>query len=240
MWTTLRDAACGPMVVHVPYFINPATPEEDKHAFAIEILVEELARARALGALGIVTHFGDHRGSGAEAGRRQVIAAVRAALAQSEGPTRLLLENAAGEGGECGTRFEELAMVLDELRADPRVGVCIDTAHSFASGYDWRTAAGTEALVGELLRLFGPERLACFHLNDSKTVIGSGRDLHANIGRGEIGADCFRTLMTLPALAEVPGILETPDKDPGAREADLAALLTWSDAPASTGAEAGR
>lgn len=230
MWTTLRAADCGPLVVHVPYFINPATPEDDKHAFAIEILTEEMTRAAALGAAGVVTHFGDHRGSGAEAGRGQVVRVIKAVLAATPGEVRLLLENAAGEGGECGTRFDEIAQVIADCGADPRIGVCIDTAHSFAAGYDWREPGQTREIVDSLLRLFGRERLACFHLNDSKTVLGSGRDLHANLGKGEIGADCFATLCSLPELVDVPGILETPDKDPGARAADLSALLAWSGA----------
>lgn len=228
MWTTLRAEQIGPLVVHVPYYINLASPEADKHALAVEILAEELLRAAALGATGVITHFGDHRGAGADAGLKQVVAVVREALAESPGDVMLLLENAAGEGGECGTRFDELAAAIDALGADARVGVCVDTAHAFASGYDLRSSEAVAGTAGQLLRLFGRERLRCFHLNDSKTELGSGRDLHANIGRGEIGRTCFETLCQLPELADVPGILETPDKDAGAREADLALLRSWS------------
>ncbi|MGE5561349.1 MAG: deoxyribonuclease IV [Chloroflexota bacterium] len=228
MWTTLRAENISPLVVHVPYFINLASPEDDKHAFAVELLAEELQRAEALGAMGVVTHFGDHRGSGEEAGLRRVVAAVRGALSASPGKAMVLLENAAGEGGECGTRFEELAAAIALLEGDPRVGVCFDTAHAFAAGYDLRTPDAAVRLVGQVQALVGPERLRCFHLNDSKTPLGSRRDLHANIGHGEIGNACFEALCRHSAWAELPGILETPDKDPGARAADLALLAAWS------------
>lgn len=229
LWTTLREGGIGPLVVHVPYFINLASPDEGIHAAAVELLAEELRRADALGAAAVVTHFGDHRGSGDAAGLSRVVSAVRAALDAAPGRAMLLLENAAGEGGECGTRFEELAAVIDQLGDDPRLGVCLDTAHAFAAGYDIRRPEAARDLVGELLRLFGRDRLRCLHLNDSKAPLGARRDLHANIGDGEIGAACFEALCQMPELADLPGILETPDRTPGARAADLRQLLAWSE-----------
>lgn len=229
LWTTLRGGGIGPLVVHVPYYVNLASPDDSIYAASVAVLTEELRRAEALGAAAVVTHFGDHRGQGEAAGLARVVSAVRAALDAAPGRTMLLLENAAGEGGECGTRFEELAAAIDRLGDDPRLGICLDTAHAFAAGYDLRRPEAVRDLIQELLRLFGQGRLRCLHLNDSKTALGARRDLHANIGDGEIGAACFETLCQLPELADLPGILETPDKSPGARAADLRQLLAWSE-----------
>lgn len=229
LWTTLRDGDIGPLVVHVPYYVNLASPDDRIHTASVAVLTEELRRAEALGAAAVVTHFGDHRGSGEVAGLRRVVDALRSALDAAPGRAMVLLENAAGEGGECGTGFEELAAAIELLDAHPRLGICLDTAHAFAAGYDLRRAEAVRGLVQDLLRLFGRDRLRCLHLNDSKVPLAGRRDQHANIGAGEIGAVCFETLCQLPELADVPGILETPEKSAGARAADLRQLLEWSE-----------
>ncbi|HEX5641331.1 MAG TPA: deoxyribonuclease IV [Thermoleophilia bacterium] len=201
-------------VIHTIYLINLASENEDFYEKSVRSLCGAVTAAEQLGADAIVTHIGSHQGSGFAAGLERVQAALRTALAESEGsPVRLLLENTAGAGGTMGVDFRELGQIIDATGGDPRLGICVDTAHIFESGVDLRGREGVDDLLRELDEGCGRERLVMFHLNDSKTALGSNRDRHENIGDGDLGDDAFRLLVNEPAFADLPGILEVPGLD---------------------------
>jgi len=176
--------------------------------------VGAVAAAEQLGADAIVTHVGSHQGAGFEAGLERVRTALLRTLAESDGSgVRILLENTAGAGGTMGVDFDELGAMIAAADSHPRLGICLDTAHLFEAGFDLRSAAGLDEALARLDAACGLDRLGMLHLNDSKTPIGSNRDRHENIGEGEIGLDGFRAIVTSPALADLPGILEVPGFD---------------------------
>jgi deoxyribonuclease-4 len=202
------------VLIHTIYLINLASAKEDFYEKSVTSLGGALAAAEQLGADAIVTHIGSHQGAGFEAGLERVQAGLRRALAESEGSAvRLLLENTAGAGGTMGVDFEELGAIIAATGGDPRLGICLDTAHLFESGADIRTAAGLAETLARLDAACGRERLVALHLNDSKTALGSNRDRHENIGDGDLGEDGFRVIVSEPAFADLPGILEVPGLD---------------------------
>jgi len=202
------------VVIHTIYLINLASDNEDFYEKSVRSLTGALVAADQLGAEAIVTHIGSHQGSGFEAGLERVQLGLRSALAETEGsPVRLLLENTAGAGGTMGVDFDELGQIIEAAGGDPRLGICVDSAHIFESGADLRTREGVDALVRELDDSCGRDRLVMFHLNDSKTPLGSNRDRHENIGDGDLGEEAFRLLVNEPAFADLPGILEVPGFD---------------------------
>lgn len=204
------------VLIHTAYLINLAGAREDFYEKSVTALCGSLAAAEQLGADAIVTHIGSHQGAGFAAGLERVQAGLRRALAASEGsPVRLLLENTAGAGGTMGVDFDELGQIIAATDDHPRLGVCLDTAHLFESGVDLRTPAGMHDALAALDAGCGRERLVALHLNDSKTPLGSNRDRHENIGEGDLGLDGFRTIVTEPAFADLPGILEVPGFDGG-------------------------
>ncbi len=169
-------------------------------------------------------HPGAHLGIGVEAGLDRVIDSLgRVESRRPAHRSRLLLENTAGQGSCLGHRFEELAVMLRGLRRPERFGVCLDTAHLFAGGYDIRSEAGLRAVLREFQRVVGLEHVRAFHLNDSKTGLGSRVDRHEHIGRGEIGLAPFRALVNDRRFRGLPLILETPGGDAGYRR-DLTTL----------------
>jgi deoxyribonuclease-4 len=202
------------VVIHTIYLINLASDKADFYDKSVTSLCGAVAAAEQLGADAIVTHIGSHMGAGFEAGLERVQAGLRRALAESEGsPVRLLLENTAGAGGTMGVDFEELGAIIAASGGDPRLGVCVDTAHLFESGVDLRTTAGMAAALESLDTECDRDRLVMLHLNDSKTALGSNRDRHENVGEGDLGVDGFRTIVNEPAFAGLPGILEVPGFD---------------------------
>ena len=202
------------VVIHTIYLINLASAKEDFYEKSVTSLSGALAAAEQLGADAIVTHIGSHMGDGFEAGLERVQAGLRRALAESEGSAvRLLLENTAGAGGTMGVSFEELGAIIAASGEDPRLGICLDTAHFFESGVDIRTPSGLGEALGVLDASCGLERLVMLHLNDSKTALGSNRDRHENIGDGDLGEEGFRGIVNEPAFSGLPGILEVPGLD---------------------------
>ena len=202
------------VLIHTIYLINLASEKEDFYEKSVTSLCGALAAAEQLGADAIVTHIGSHQGAGFEAGLERVQAGLRQALAESEGSSvRLLLENTAGAGGTMGVDFRELGMIIDATGADPRLGVCLDTAHIFESGVDIRTPEGMAETLERVDAGCGRERLVALHLNDSKTPLGSNRDRHENVGEGDLGPQGFRTIVNEPAFTDLPGILEVPGFD---------------------------
>ena len=214
------------VVIHTIYLINLASENEDFYEKSVTSLSGALTAADQLGADAIVTHIGSHQGSGFEAGLERVQQGLRKALAESDGsPVRLLLENTAGAGGTMGVDFRELAQIIDAAGGDPRLGICVDTAHIFESGADLRTREGIGGIIRELDASCGRDRLVMLHLNDSKTPLGSNRDRHENIGDGDLGNEAFRLLVNEPTFADLPGILEVPGLDgQGPDEENLARL----------------
>lgn len=213
-----REARAGSpirfVVIHTIYLINLASERPDFYEKSIRSLSGALAAADQLGADAIVTHIGSHQGSGFAVGLERVRRGLLTALAESEGsPVRLLLENTAGAGGTMGVDFRELGQIIDAAGGDPRLGICLDTAHIFESGADLRTREGVDLVLRELDEHCGRDRLVMLHLNDSKTPLGSNRDRHENIGDGDLGEEAFRLLVNEPAFEDLPGILEVPGLD---------------------------
>lgn len=223
----------GPLAIHANYLINLASPDRVLRARSVQAFHDELVRGVALGADYLVVHPGSSRGADAGQAREWVAAGLRqAARGIRLGGLRVLLENTAGQGTSLGWRLEELKHILEACAreaAEVPVGVCLDTAHLFAAGYDLRTAAGWEATLAAVERTVGLGRVYVWHANDSKTPLGSRVDRHEHIGRGRIGLEGFRAILNHPRLREVspetPGegtgrvgpafILETPIDKPG-------------------------
>jgi len=199
--------------LHAVYLINLASPQEQLLRSSVASLLHYMELAALLDADGVVFHPGSHRGAGFEAVLGQVGAAMREVIERSPaGHARLLVENSAGAGGCLGRSFEEIGRIVEAAASD-RVGVCLDTQHAFASGYDLRTRSGVARALDEFDRLIGVERLCLVHANDSGTGLGSNADRHANIGEGALGEGAFRVMLRDPRLRRVPWILEVPGRE---------------------------
>ena len=211
---------------HANYLINLATPVPAEWHRAVDVFQEELERAEALGLPFVVIHPGSHRATGLAEGVLRVARAIDVLHERTRGQrVRIVLENTAGGGASVGRSFEELAAVIGAVREPERVGICFDTCHLFAAGYDIRSRVGYRATMAECARRLGLERVVAFHLNDAKQPLGSGLDRHEKIGRGHLGVEAFRLLMTDLRFTRVPMTLETP-KDPEPRaDRDALALL---------------
>jgi len=206
----------GPVAVHDSYLINLANPDTVKANRAVAAFAEEIRRAGQLGIPFLIMHPGSHVGAGLEKGLAQLIANLDRAFAKAEDATSVmvLLETTAGQGTGLGASFDELAHVINHSVYSYRLGVCFDTCHVFAAGYDISIKAGYQKTFRDFDRLIGLKRLKFFHLNDSKKGLGSRVDRHEHIGRGKIGQECFRMLINDPRFAGHPMILETPkEKD---------------------------
>ena len=215
---------------HATYLINLATPDPDMAGRSVACLVDNLSVTAAIGADALVLHVGSHRGAGLEGCLAVVGAHLRRALTEVGG-VRLLLENTAGGGGTIGRSWEELAMVIEACGGDPRLGVCLDTQHLWASGVDYTTLAGADRALADLDRHVGLDRLACVHLNDSKAPLGSNRDRHENIGEGAIGLSGLAALLGHPALQGLPAVLEVAGPEgrgPTAADLDRARRMVAS------------
>ena len=211
---------------HSSYLINMAAAEPAEWKRAVDALHDELERAEALDLPFVIIHPGSHKGLGLEEGIRRIVRALDEVTSRTRGyRVRVLLENTAGGGATIGRSFEELAALLAGARAPERLGVCLDTCHLFAAGYDVRTREGYEGVMKSCARTVGLRQVRAFHLNDAKAPLASGLDRHEKIGRGRLGRQAFRWLMTDRRFARVPMALETP-KDPEPKaDRDALALL---------------
>ncbi len=197
-----------PVFAHSCYLINLAAPDPRR---SIAAMADEVRRAEQLDVPFIVVHPGSHRGAGEAQGLARVAGSLDAVFsATPHSPVRIALETTAGQGANLGYRLAHLAAIIRTCRHPERVAVCVDTCHIFAAGYDIRSAAGYRQMVEELDRLIGCERVAAFHLNDSKTPLGSRVDRHEHIGKGMIGLDAFRYILRDPRWQCLPMVLETP------------------------------
>ncbi len=204
-----------PIAAHDSYLINLASSKPEQVDRSIIAFAEELRRIEALSISWLVTHPGSHLGDGVDAGIERYAANLDIAIEQSGTQTAIiLLETTAGQGTNLGSTFEELAGIIERSKYPDRLGVCYDTCHTFAAGYDIRTPETYAATFAAFDRIVGLDRLKFFHLNDTKNEFNSHKDRHEHIGEGEIGLDGFRNLMQDQRMADIPKTLETPkDKD---------------------------
>jgi len=201
---------------HACYLINLASPDDTLWQRSIAALTDECLRAERLGVGQVIVHPGAHQGTGAKVGVRRVADALKKICAgiEKKASVRLLLEHTAGQGSSVGCTFEELAGMLDGA-GHPRLGVCLDTQHLFAAGYEWTTARGYDAVFADFERIVGLGYLEAFHLNDSKRPLGARVDRHERIGDGQIGLLPFERLVRDARFAALPGYLETPPLENG-------------------------
>ncbi len=223
----MSDSPIEAVLIHAVYLLNCASDDKEIRARSLASLTHSLRVGHAIGASGVVLHPGSaktgHVGEAiARAGKT-----IARALSDSEG-CELHLENTAGAGGTLGRSFEELAALIDAAGAEKRLGVCLDSCHLLASGYDIRTPEKMATVLRECSRKLGRGVVRSLHLNDSQTPLGSNRDRHANVGKGELGRKGCAAFLSAPSLQKLPCILETPGEQregPGRKEVALARRL---------------
>jgi deoxyribonuclease-4 len=209
--TNRRQAEIDPILAHDSYLINIASPEKDLYRKSVEALRIEVARAAILEIPYLIIHPGAHLGSGEAEGIKRIVDALETVLEDSHASSVMIcLETTAGQGSSLGYRFEHLAAIRGGVTRRERVGICVDTCHLFAAGYEIRGRKAYEETMRQLHGLVGLQYVKCIHLNDSQRELGSRVDRHAHIGRGQIGLEGFRLLINDPRLEHIPMILETP------------------------------
>jgi len=211
--SSIPSSDLSPIFLHMPYLPNIASSQSKFYKRSIRSIATDLQRAEHLGAHYLIIHIG-HR---LEASENQAIEAVSQGIDQAFEKVKngviLLMENTAGQGTEIGYTFGQIKKIIDGVLDHERVGVCLDTAHSFEAGYDLSNKDGIERTLEAFDQTLGLKRLHLLHLNDSKTPLGSRKDRHWHIGEGHIGREGFRCLVNHPSLSHLPGIMETPRKD---------------------------
>jgi deoxyribonuclease IV len=219
-----REAGIQSTLVHAIYLCNFASPDEVIYEKSVSTLRSTVDTACAIGADGVVFHVGSHLGSGFEAGLNRAAPAIEQVLERCSETTWLLIENSAGTGGTMGRSLEELALLVERLDGHPRLGVCLDSCHLWASGYDVTDPAALDGLLDEFDRLTGLDRLRALHVNDSQTPLGSNRDRHANIREGLIG-EGLAVFLGNSRLQHLPAVVETEGQQgKGADEEEIRKL----------------
>jgi deoxyribonuclease-4 len=201
--------------IHMIYLINPATNDKEMREKSLESLTHALRVGDGIGALGVVVHPGALKDDTRTNARKRAIALIKEALARSE-RCPIIYENTAGSPQLLGLDFDETAELIDKTGGPKRLGLCIDSCHLHATGYDVRTPEGTEELIDEIDAKIGVDQLRLLHVNDSRDARGSNRDRHAPIGKGEIGRKGLSAFLSEPKLQKVPAVLEGPGIDGGA------------------------
>lgn len=217
-----------PVVAHMPYLPNLSSPKKTIYNRSVRSLSTELDRCRVLGLQFLVTHLGSHMGKGQELGLERITTAVNSAISENPNEVVLLLENTAGTKNSMGSSFEDLKRILSRIDDKKRVGVCFDTAHAYAAGYDLHSPAGVDGTLTKFGSVLGYDRLKVIHLNDSKGGLGSGRDRHEHLGMGYIGEKGFRAFLKHDVIRNLPLILETPIDDRRDAAGDLRKLRELS------------
>lgn len=195
--------------IHTPYFINLASKNRRIRLSSILLIEGEMKRGSIIGAKYVITHLGSAKDVGKSLGIKNVVNGLKRILDASNNSTKLLIELSAGQGEIIGDRFEEIAEILEKV-GNPDLGVCLDTAHVFASGYDIRTEEAVRKTLDEFSFVIGLEKLKLLHGNDSKVGLGERKDRHEHIGKGKIGIEGFRAIVNAPRLRDIDLIIETP------------------------------
>ena len=223
----MADGPVRAVVIHAVYLINCASTDREIRAKSLASLIHHLELGDAIGAAGVVVHPGSAKGAPHEEALPRVAEMLKTALDESE-RCRLLLENTAGAGDTLGRSFEELAGLIRAGGASERLGLCLDSCHLFASGFDISTADGLAEVIDRCVEIVGVDRLACLHANDSLTALGSNRDRHAPPGDGELGARGCAAFLSEPRFEGLPAIFEGPGvqgKAPAREDVDQARRL---------------
>lgn len=212
----LKSSGIKVVAVHVPYLINLATGHDTLYRRSIDSYIEDMRETAELGAQYLVTHMGSYKNSILQRGLKRFIEAIDIIFSKTGDLTgvKLLLENTSGSGSWLGSTFDHHKIIFDEVRDNSRLGVCLDTAHVFAAGYDIRRPEVFDGLLDSIDAKVGKEALHLVHLNDSMSDCGSNIDRHAHIGKGFIGAKAFRHIVNHPYLKDAAFILETPKDTP--------------------------
>ena len=205
----MNESGIWPVFIHTPYLLNLASPRDVVYVKSLKVLKDELHRASKLGVPYIVTHLGSHLGYGKMEGFKRIVRAVNHSLSSVENDGILLLENTAGTKNSMGSAFEDIAHILNKIEIKERIGVCFDTSHAFAAGYDLVSQGAVQQTLQRFEEIVGFEKLKLVHLNDSKGALGSKVDRHEHIGMGMIGEQGFRNILQ-SRLGQLPLILETP------------------------------
>jgi deoxyribonuclease IV len=207
------------VLCHALYLINLANPKDEFYDKSVAALANTVDVGCAIEAEGVVFHVGSHLGAGVDAGLKRVVKAMKKVLDRCSETTWLLMENTAGTGATIGRSIEELAVIFDRLGGHPRLGVCLDSCHLYASGYDVTDEAALDAMLDELDSSIGLDRLRALHVNDSAAPLGSNRDRHANIGDGLMSRK-LSVFLRHPKLQGLPAVLEVPGEDGHGPNAD--------------------
>ena len=197
-------------VAHMPYLPNLSSPEEEPFAQSLKSLIDEIKRCSKLGIPFIVAHLGSHKGAGDKKGIEKLVRSFTEAARDTPDDVMILLENTAGQKNSVGSEFEQLALILFQLKPAKRFGICFDTCHAFAAGYDLRTDKAASLTLQKFDKAIGFEHLRILHLNDSKGEIGCNIDRHEHIGLGQIGESGLSRVIRTANSKKIPIILETP------------------------------
>jgi deoxyribonuclease-4 len=200
------------LLIHAVYLLNAASEDPDIREKTLTSLIASLRAGDALGAVSVVLHPGSAKTGEVAPAIKRAGAVIKEALAESDA-CALHLENTAGAGGTLGRSFHELAALIDAAGGDDRLGMCLDSCHLYASGFDIRTAEGLTSVLDDCTSIVGLERLGSLHFNDSQGTLGSNRDRHADVGQGELGEDGCAVFLSEPRFDGLPVILETPGPD---------------------------
>jgi deoxyribonuclease-4 len=206
----LASNGLAPVVAHMPYLPNLSSPKKAIYNRSVRSLSAELNRCHMLGLQYLVTHLGSHMGKGQDLGLERITGAINSAVAENPNSVMLLLENTAGTKNSMGSSFDDLKRILARVDDMRRVGICFDTAHAYAAGYDLHSPRGVEETLARFDSVLGFNILKVIHLNDSKAGLGSGRDRHEHIGMGYIGEKGFKAFLKHEAVRSIPLIMETP------------------------------
>ena len=211
--SSVRSAGLSPIFLHMPYLPNIASFKSKFYKRSIQSIATDLQRAEQLGAQYLIIHIGHRMESSEDQAIEVVSQGINQAFEKAKNSVTLLMENTAGQGTEIGYNFDQIKKIIEGVVENGRLGVCLDTAHTFEAGYDVSNKEGLEKTLGKFGKTVGLQRLHLIHLNDSKTPLGSRKDRHWHIGEGYIGLEGFRHLINHPLLKHLPGIMETPRKD---------------------------
>jgi deoxyribonuclease-4 len=197
-------------VAHMPYLPNLSSPEDDPFAKSLDSLIDEIKRCTKLGIPYIVAHLGSHKGAGDKKGIEKLVKAFTKAAKETQDDVTILLENTAGQKNSVGSDFGQLASILFQLKPTKRFGICLDTCHAFAAGYDLRTEKSVSLTLEKFEKAIGFDHLKIIHLNDSRGEIGCNSDRHEHIGLGQIGEKGLAHVIKFANSKNIPIILETP------------------------------